>query len=61
MNSSPTLEIWDKVFVGAANGTEVSFVIGADQFAALKDGAQVILKGLSGGTVGRLNKNMLDQ
>lgn len=36
-------------------------MIGADEFARLKDGAQVILKFPVGVVVGRLNKSMLDR
>ncbi|MGH9929088.1 MAG: hypothetical protein ACREA9_07660, partial [Pyrinomonadaceae bacterium] len=63
MNSVPTLEIWDKTFAGGTNGDEASFMMGLAEFAALKDGAQVILNGPGpiGGTVGRLNKSMLDK
>jgi hypothetical protein len=45
MNSVPTLEIWDQIFQGATRGNEASFMMGADEFARLKDGAQVILNG----------------
>ena len=61
LNAAPTLEIWDKVFVGGAQGYEASFMMGADEFAKLKDGAQVILKFPVGGVVGRLNKSILDR
>ncbi len=61
LNSAPTLEIWDKVFQGGTRGNEASFIMGADDFAQLKDGAQVILNGWIRGAVGRLNKNMLDR
>jgi hypothetical protein len=61
MNSAPTLEIWDKVFLGGTSGNEASFMMGAEEFAQLKDGAQVILNGPISGAVGRLNKTMLDR
>ncbi len=64
MNSIPTLEIWDKVFQGGTRGNEASFMMGADEFAQLKDGAQVILNGpgpIRGWAIGRLNKSMLDK
>lgn len=60
-NDIPILHIWDKAFQGGSNGCEASFMIGADEFARLKDGAQVILSGPIGGVVGRLNKSMLDR
>ncbi len=62
MNSIPTLEIWDKVFQGGTRGNEASFMMGADEFAQLKEGAQVILNGpgpIRGWAVGRLDKSML--
>ena len=63
LNSVPTLHIWDKVFQGGTHGYEASFMMGAEQFAGLKDGAQVILSGpgVLVGVVGRLNKSMLDR
>jgi len=64
LNSAPTLEIWDKVFQGGTRGNEASFMMGADEFAQLRDGAQVILNGpgpIRGWAVGRLNKSMLDK
>ena len=61
MNDIPILHIWDKAFQGSGHGYEASFMIGADEFARLKDGAQVILSGPIGGVAGRLNKSMLDR
>ena len=62
MNSIPYLEIWDKVFFqGGTNGNEASFMMGAEEFAQLKDGAQVILNGPMRAVVGRLDKSMLDK
>jgi len=62
MNSIPYLEIWDKVFFqGGTNGNEASFMMGAEEFAQLKDDAQVILNGSMRAVVGRLNKSMLDK
>jgi hypothetical protein len=61
MNSVPYLEIWDKVFQGGTHGNEASFMMGADEFAQLKDGAQVILDGPMRAVVGRLDKSMLDK
>jgi hypothetical protein len=63
LNSVPTLHIWDKTFQGGTQGYEASFMIGADEFAGLKDGAQVIMRGpgVFGGVAGRLNKSMLDK
>jgi len=61
LNAAPTLEIWDKVLVGGAGGYEATFMMGADEFARLKDGAQIILRFPGGGLVGRLNKSMLDR
>jgi hypothetical protein len=60
-DSAPTLEIWDKVFVGGTQGNEAIFMMGADEFAQLRDGAQVIFKGQVNVSVGRLNKSMLDR
>lgn len=64
MNSAPALEIWDKVIQGGGQGSEASFMIGADELEQLKDGTQVLLNGpgpISGWAVGRLNKSMLDR
>ena len=62
MNSIPYFEIWDKVFFqGGTNGNEASFMMGAEEFAQLKDDAQVILNGSMRAVVGRLNKSMLDK
>lgn len=61
LNAAPSLEIWDKVLVGGAQGHEATFMMGADEFARLKDGAQIILRFPVGGLVGRLNKSMLDR
>lgn len=61
LNSAPSLQIWDKSFLGGAHGHTASFMMGAEEFAGLKDGAQVILEGPIGGAVGRLNKSMLDR
>jgi hypothetical protein len=61
LDAAPTLEIWDKVLVGGAQGHEATFMMGADEFARLKDGAQIILRFPVGGVVGRLNKSMLDR
>ena len=63
LNSVPTLHIWDKVLQGETDGYEASFMIGADEFTKLKDGAQVIMRGpgVFGAVAGRLNKSMLDK
>ena len=63
LNSVPVLHIWDKAFQGGTHGYEASFMMGAEEFAGLKDGAQVILggPGTFGGVAGRLNKSMLDR
>jgi len=45
-------------------GNEASFMMGADEFAQLKDGTQVILNGpgpIRGWAVGRLDKSLLDR
>ena len=51
----------DKVLVGGAEGYEATFMMGANEFARLKDGAQIILRFPVGVVVGRLNKSMLDR
>ena len=52
---------YGQVLVGGAEGYEATFMMGANEFARLKDGAQIILRFPVGVVVGRLNKSMLDR